>query len=479
MSAKSESRGNYGIRAIEVYFPSQYVDQEELEQFDGVSAGKYTVGLAQKRMAFCSDVEDVNSLCLTVVHNLMKRHSIDYSWIGRVEVGTETIVDKSKSVKSVLMQLFKGAGVTDVEGVDCTNACYGGTAALFNSLDWLQSSACHDRLALVVCADIAVYASGSARPTGGAGAVAMLLGPHAPLVIENELRSSCMEHVYDFYKPDLTSEYPVVDGKLSIQCYFSALDRCYSAYRQRSHKLKGEKVSVDSFDAVLFHCPYGKLVQKSLARLVFNDFLTACSGKPDHSTDRYSSVEQFKDKRLEETYFDRDVEKAFMTLSSSQFNEKTRSSLLLASNIGNMYTPSLYSCLISLLLSKSVDQLSGNRLCLFSYGSGLAASMFSIRCEATNGLGSKLHSLVDGLKDVVERLESRDRVAPERFVEILSLRQKAMHKAPFSPEGAVDVLFPGTYYLTHIDDKHRRFYRRHGNNSSQTSNGDHQNCQGH
>lgn len=40
------------------------------------------------------------------------------------------------------------------------------------------------RYALVVAGDIAVYASGNARPTGGAGAVAMLLGPNAPLVFE-------------------------------------------------------------------------------------------------------------------------------------------------------------------------------------------------------------------------------------------------------------------------------------------------------
>jgi hydroxymethylglutaryl-CoA synthase len=40
------------------------------------------------------------------------------------------------------------------------------------------------RYAVVVAADIAVYARGSARPTGGAGAVAMLIGPDAPLVID-------------------------------------------------------------------------------------------------------------------------------------------------------------------------------------------------------------------------------------------------------------------------------------------------------
>lgn len=45
------------------------------------------------------------------------------------------------------------------------------------------------RFALVVAADIAVYDKGdqenaSARPTGGAGAVALLIGPCAPLVVE-------------------------------------------------------------------------------------------------------------------------------------------------------------------------------------------------------------------------------------------------------------------------------------------------------
>jgi len=40
------------------------------------------------------------------------------------------------------------------------------------------------RLAIVVAADVATYARGTARPTGGAGAVAMLIGPNAPLVLD-------------------------------------------------------------------------------------------------------------------------------------------------------------------------------------------------------------------------------------------------------------------------------------------------------
>lgn len=40
------------------------------------------------------------------------------------------------------------------------------------------------RYALVVAGDIAVYATGNARPTGGVGAVALLIGPNAPLIFE-------------------------------------------------------------------------------------------------------------------------------------------------------------------------------------------------------------------------------------------------------------------------------------------------------
>jgi len=68
-----------GLVAIELYFPYQYVDQTELEVFDGVSAGKYTIGLGQDKMGFCSDREDINSLCLTVVKRLLEKHNIGNS----------------------------------------------------------------------------------------------------------------------------------------------------------------------------------------------------------------------------------------------------------------------------------------------------------------------------------------------------------------------------------------------------------------
>lgn len=452
-----------GILAFEIYFPYWYVDQTELEAFDGVSQGKYTIGLGQGKMGFCSDREDINSLCLTVVQRLMEKHNISYSSIGRLEVGTETLVDKSKSVKSVLMQLFEESGNFDVEGVDTTNACYGGTSALFNAVNWIESSSYDGRLALVVAGDIAVYARGNARPTGGAGAVAMLIGPNAPLTFEQGLRASHMQHMYDFYKPNLSSEYPVVDGKLTIQSYLGALDKCYSLYK---HKLAAKHLAGDvsslSLDTIapafIFHSPYCKLVQKSVARLLFGDFLF----QPSTTTTNGASegLERFRSLRLEDTYFDKDVEKAFLDASKSVYKTKTEPSLLLANQVGNMYTPSVYAGLASLLASKTAAELAGQRIVLFSYGSGFASSMYSLRASHDASAGSPLAELVASLANLKQRLESRHKVAPEEFNKVMQLREDTHHQAPYTPVGSVDDLFPGTWYLTQIDSMHRRTYAR-------------------
>ena len=51
-------------------------------------------------MAFCDDREDITSMFLTVVSSLMKKYDIKPEEIGRLEVGTETLLDKSKSIKT-------------------------------------------------------------------------------------------------------------------------------------------------------------------------------------------------------------------------------------------------------------------------------------------------------------------------------------------------------------------------------------------
>ena len=65
---------NVGIVALEIYFPSTYVSQDDLEMFDKASKGKYTIGLAQTSMAVVNDREDVNSIALTCVRQLLNKY---------------------------------------------------------------------------------------------------------------------------------------------------------------------------------------------------------------------------------------------------------------------------------------------------------------------------------------------------------------------------------------------------------------------
>ena len=54
----------------------------------------------------------------------MEKYQLSYKDIGRLEVATETILDHSKSIKTVLMQLFADSGNTDVEGMRrCWPSC--------------------------------------------------------------------------------------------------------------------------------------------------------------------------------------------------------------------------------------------------------------------------------------------------------------------------------------------------------------------
>jgi hydroxymethylglutaryl-CoA synthase len=323
---------NVGILAMECYFPKNYLKQTALEEADGC-AGKYTVGLGQESLAYFDDREDVASILLSALVRLLESYGITPDQVGRLEVGTETLIDKSKSVKTTLLGTLFGAHA-DVEGVTSTNACYGGTAALLNSVAWVESSAWDGRYAVVVCGDIAVYEKGPARPTGGGGAVAMLIGPDAPLAIVGPRCTHAVEvrptralrcgqcallrplrtirslrraprrrsrrvarrsQVYDFYKPRGDTEYAMVDGKLSQAAYLTAVDECWAGLKSKLNAAAGEtglvlpNSSLDGFDYACMHSPYNKLVQKGFARLLYSDLVDepTCA-KPAHTRSRHT-----------------------------------------------------------------------------------------------------------------------------------------------------------------------------------------------
>jgi hydroxymethylglutaryl-CoA synthase len=300
--------------------PSYYVDQRKLAKHLNINEDKITRGLGLVQMGVPSLKEDPISAAMTVVRRIMDEYKIGPSDVGRLEVGTESNHDGSKSIKSYLMGLFDGN--CEICGCDSVSACYGGTNALFNALCWMESSMWDGRYAIVVCTDISMYKEESAIPTSGAGAVAILLGPDPVFVFKREYFSHYFTNEFDFMKPRDTFPFPVIKGKASIDSYLTAFAKNYSTLRERL----GEELR---YDYLCCHSPYARLPKK------------ACSvaGIPV---------------------------------------EKVCKSLLAVERNGNSYTSSLYFGLISLLYNTRHSASSGERILLFSFGSGSASSMFCI-----------------------------------------------------------------------------------------------------
>ena len=144
-SKKEGYMKDIGIVMMEHFSPKNYVSQSDLESFMKVSSGKFTIGLGQQRMRFCSEFEDVNSLAMTVTHRLLSRCKQFIPKIGRLEYATETLLDKSKSTKTILIDVLKQFSneksseyFDQLEGITNLNACYGGTAAIINCINWVR-----------------------------------------------------------------------------------------------------------------------------------------------------------------------------------------------------------------------------------------------------------------------------------------------------------------------------------------------------
>jgi len=269
-----------------------------------------------------------------------------------------------------------------------------------------------------------------------------------------------MANTYDFYKPQLASEYPEVDGPLTITTYLQALDQSYIRYREKAHRLHNLKngdvadsepaALMSTFDFSLMHSPYGKLVQKGHARLLYNDFLL-------HPEDPLFANVTNKEGLLALTYkqslTDKSIEKTFVPIAKDLYKRAVEPGLACAKRCGNMYTGSLYGGFASLLSRVDSDVLQDKRVSFFAFGSGCAASFFSLKIVgSTRVISEKM--------DLLRRLAEMKIVPCEEYVAGMKLREANHNAKEYVPTGSLDNLWPGSYYLQKIDDKYRRTYLR-------------------
>jgi hydroxymethylglutaryl-CoA synthase len=255
-----------------------------------------------------------------------------------------------------------------------------------------------------------------------------------------------MANTYDFYKPNLASEYPEVDGPVSVVTYIAALDASYAAFKAKlakqsqadvhanghptghtngqvngvnghNDKLSDSAFSLEDVDFAIFHSPYGKQTVKGHARLLFNDFLAS------PSSPRFAGIpnpETFLALSHAASLTDKSVEKTFISAAKSVFGKQVAPAMACSRRLGNMYTASLYGCLASLLSSVDPAAIQGKRVSLFAFGSGCAASFFTLRVKGdTTEIKEKM--------DLLNRLASMKVVPCQEYVDALGVSLVFLH----------------------------------------------------
>ena len=161
-----------GVLAVEAYAPSNCMRSTAWRTASGDIAPNSMI--AEYRSA-CGEDENTATMALTVVRRLMKRCSVRGSEVGKFQVFTNTLSDRSKSVKTELMSIIEADGRTDAEGVDHMGLLASGTALpLLDCINWVEGCGWDGRFAIVVCS---VEGDPAFARRLGAYSLAVLIGP--------------------------------------------------------------------------------------------------------------------------------------------------------------------------------------------------------------------------------------------------------------------------------------------------------------
>ncbi len=352
-----------GITSIGLALPSLALEVGELARLRGEDPAKYTVGLGCQAMALCAPGTGVVELAVQAAERALGRWQGEREEIGLLAVGTESAVDMSRPLSAWVADRLGLAGA--VRSYEVKHACYGGTLALRQAAEWILSGAARGRAALVIAADVALYApEDPGEPTQGAGAVAMIV--REPHLARIELDSyAWSEPIFDFWRP-VGESFPRVDGPLSLDCYKRAAERCFTA-------LVGDRAATEvlgELAACCFHVPFPKMVKKAVQQLG-----TAFS---------WSTVET-------EAFFAAKVEP---TMAWNRL-------------CGNAYTASLWLSVASALRGLAP----GQQLAAFSYGSGFGAELLTLTAGPLARAGA-------WAEDVDHDLETRQHIDAETYAGI-------------------------------------------------------------
>ena len=367
-----------GIEAASFYVPSLYLEIKDLAEKRNIEPAKLEKGLGLHKMAFPDVHEDTATFAAEALLKLIRDYNINPIEISRIYLGTESALDAAKPtatyamqmVESVLSEDFGARVFKNCDVVDMTFACVGAVDALHNCLDFCRANP--GKKAVVIASDYAKYElESSGEYTQGGGAVAVLVSDNPQLIEIENVFGVATESVFDFFKPrraaqksewssatenmpdklEIFTDEPVFDGHYSNKCYQDRIREAYDHYKSQTNIQK----PYENWRYLIFHLPYafhGKRVFTEIFSLENNlAFTTSEEQKAVAKSEEYISF----------------------------INHKIEPSQRASSEIGNMYTSSIFMALLSALQVSfnENENLAGQKIGFLAYGSGSKAKVFT------------------------------------------------------------------------------------------------------
>ena len=332
-----KDRTSTGIDALSFHVPGQHLPLSTLAEARGVDPAKYRDGIGQHDMSVPSFDEDIITMAAEAALPVLE--GVDLESLDSVILATESGVDQSKAGAVYIHRLLNLP--PRCKAFEVKQACCSSTAALQMALATVELRP--ERRILVIASDIARYGLNSpGEPTQGAGAVAMLISARPRLIAMDPESGSYTKDVMDFWRPNYMDE-AMVDGKYSIKIYLDSLKHALAEYQRQSGR------GIDDFFRFCYHLPFTRMADKAHKHVM--------------------------------KQFDAELDPA-----------QLEAGLDYGRRVGNCYTASLYLSLLSLLENDPAD-LSGQRVGLFSYGSGSMGTFFSgvIQSDYRRHLHCELH----------------------------------------------------------------------------------------
>ncbi|MBV9495103.1 MAG: hydroxymethylglutaryl-CoA synthase family protein [Acidobacteria bacterium] len=254
-----------GIEAMNVFGGSAYLDVENLARHRNLDMTRFA-NLLMKEKTVALPYEDPISFGVNAAKPLIAAMSPEER--DRIELViscTESAFDFGKSMSTYfhkLLGLNRNCRLLEVK-----NACYSGVAGLQMAVNFILSGTSPGAKALVIATDVsrfmivpggdALTADWSfAEPSGGAGAVAMIVSD-TPYVFAVDAGASGYYgfEVMDTCRPVTDSE--AGDADLSLLSY---LDCCAGAFNEYAKRVDGADYAT-TFAYLAMHTPFGGMIK--------------------------------------------------------------------------------------------------------------------------------------------------------------------------------------------------------------------------